>query len=36
MTFIKSFKLNKIQRLINFFKEINIDIKFLLIERQSN
>ena len=35
MSFIKSFKLDKIQRLINFFKEINIDIKFLLIERQS-
>lgn len=34
-SYIKSFKLNKIQRLIDFFKEINIDIKFLLIERQS-
>lgn len=35
LNFIKSFKLDKINRLINFFKEINIDIKFLLIDRKS-
>ena len=35
MSFIKSAKLNKIQRLINFFKEINIDLKFLIFERKA-